>query len=75
MTIDEKIQKTVQKLPANLQAEALDFVEYLLTKSERETPQSDEGNWNDFSLASAMRGMEDETVPEYANTDLKEIFA
>jgi hypothetical protein len=75
MTNDEKIQQTVQKLPANLQAEALDFVEYLLTKSERETPQPDERNWNDFSLTSAMRGMEEETVPEYIRTDMKEIFA
>ena len=75
MTIDEIIQKTVQRLPAELQAEALDFVEYLLSKSEREGMSVDEADWNHISLELAMSGMEEETVPEYTRADLKEIFA
>jgi hypothetical protein len=33
-----------------------------------------EESWGDFSLTSAMRGMEDEEGPEYSAADLKETF-
>jgi hypothetical protein len=36
MPIAEKIHQHVQRLPANVQAEALDFIEYLLAKTERQ---------------------------------------
>jgi hypothetical protein len=43
----------------------LDYLEFLLTKAEREDKE-----WSRLSLASAMRGMEDE--PElYTLADLK----
>ena len=71
MAIVERIQQSVQKLPASFQAEVLDFVEYLLAKSERR----EDGNWSDLSLASAMRGMEDENTPVYTPSDLKVVFA
>ena len=35
MVLAEKIRQYIQRLPAALQQEALDFVEYLLTKAER----------------------------------------
>jgi hypothetical protein len=35
MVIAERIQQYVQRLPASLQVEVLDFVEYLLAKAER----------------------------------------
>jgi Protein of unknown function (DUF2281) len=75
MDIDEEIQGSVQKLPTDMKAEVLDFVEYLLAKIERETVRPDEANWGELSLTLAMRGMEDENTPEYTRADLKEIFA
>jgi hypothetical protein len=35
MNVAEKINKQVQRLPEQTQAGVLDFVEYLLTKTER----------------------------------------
>jgi hypothetical protein len=75
MAIDEKIQQCVQKLSSPLQAEVLDFVEYLLDKTEREAFQQEETHWTNLSLAEAMRGIEDETGPVYATTDLKVVFS
>jgi len=75
MQVTEKIQQDVQKLPEIFQVEVLDFVEYLLSKSERETLRQDEHEWSTFSLASAMRGMEDETTPTYTTADLKVSFS
>jgi hypothetical protein len=36
------------------------------------TEDDDEMNWNDFSLDNAMRGLEDDNMPEYFLDDLKE---
>jgi len=35
----------------------------------------DESDWLSLSLALAMRGMEDEDLPEYTVADLKERFS
>ena len=75
MVIPERIQQCVQKLPASLQAEALDFVEYLLAKTEGETLRREEKAWSDLSLSSAMRGMENEDTAIYTASDLKIVFA
>jgi hypothetical protein len=71
----DTIQQYVQKLPRPLQAEVLDFVEYLLSKMERETAQQDETDWSGLSLALAMRGMEREDTPTYTTADLKVVFS
>ena len=71
MALAEKIQQRVSKLPPPFQTEVLDFVEYLLTKTE---PQK-ERDWSDLSLALAMRGMEGEETPAYTMADLKEVFS
>jgi len=69
MTLDEKIQQYAQKLPPSYQEELLDYVQYLLVKAEQQEKQ----DWASFSLASAMRDMEDE--PDlYSLSDLKEVF-
>ena len=69
MTLDEKIHLYAQKLPASYQEELLDYVQYLLMKAGQQEKQ----DWGSFSLASAMRGMEDE--PDlYSLSDLKEVF-
>jgi hypothetical protein len=71
MTLAEKIQRYVQRLPVSFQAEVLDFVEFLLSKSERD----DDADWTEMSLAAAMRGMEDEETPLYTQADLRVTFA
>jgi len=72
--IAEKIQEYIQRLPVSFQAEVLDFIEYLLAKAERQGLNGETGAWSDFSMKSAMRGMEDEKEPAYTAADLIEIF-
>ncbi len=72
MAIAEKIHKYIEELPASLQEEALDFVEYLLMKA-KSTQQEDE-DWSFLSITSAMQGMEDEELPSYTDADLKVVF-
>lgn len=71
MTTLESIQRYAQMLPDSLQREVLDFVRFLVFKREQEITRDE---WSNFSLASAMRGMEDEDTPLYTTDDLKEIF-
>lgn len=75
MTLTEKIQRNVQRLPTAFQSEVDDFIEYLLAKAERETGRLEEKDWSALSLASAMRGMEDEDGPSYTISDLKVVFS
>lgn len=75
MNLSERIQKHVQSLPASFQAEALDFVQYLVSKAEREEVRQEDKNWTSLSLSFAMRGMEDEDTPQYAPSDLKVVFS
>lgn len=72
MQVSEKIQKYTEKLPEQLQGEVLDFVEYLLNKWKQEKDENIE--WTTLSMQMMMRGMEDETAPEYTRADLKESF-
>ena len=74
MIITEKIHESVQKLPVPLQSEVLDFIEYLLSKTERDTLRHETESWSDLSLKSAMRGMENEETPSYTVADLKALF-
>lgn len=66
MSLAERIIRHVQALPKNKQVEVLDFVEYLHSKMSRRKVVE----WADFSLTSAMRGMENEDSP-YSLTDLQ----
>jgi hypothetical protein len=70
MALVEKIHARVQELPGPRQAEVLDFIEYLLARTE----QREARDWSALSLVSAMRGMEDENTPEYSHADLKVVF-
>jgi hypothetical protein len=70
MTLDEKIQQYVQKLPRPFQEELLDFVEYLARKAE----QQEKRDWDSLALSSAMSGMEDEPNL-YSLSDVKVTFA
>lgn len=66
----ETIIKLIQTLPESKQIEIFDFVEYLRSKVEKQEIK----DWTDFSLSSAMRGIEDEETP-YSLNDLKESFS
>jgi len=70
MAISDQIQRTVQTLPIAVQAEVLDFVQYLASKNARR----EERDWSELSLAWAMRGMEQEDVPGYIMEDLRTVF-
>lgn len=75
MVITEKIFLYVQKLPPSSQSEVLDFIEYLLEKAEREKGREEEVEWSNFSLANAMKGMEEEDTSIYRISDLKETYS
>ncbi len=66
MSLEEKIIRHVQELSESKKAEVLDFVEHLRNKTE-------EREWSEFSLSSAMSGMENEALP-YSLEDIKESF-
>ena len=69
----EKITKRIIKLPKKSQVEVLHFVEFLLSKSgatEKEYNQK----WNRFSLEQAMKGLENDDLPVYYVSDLKEKY-
>ncbi len=72
MLTAEKVSQEVQKLPDAFQKEVLDFVEFLLHKSQNETAQKEEREWNNFSLKSALRDMEDDEFPPYTDADFIE---
>jgi predicted HTH domain antitoxin len=75
MTTVESINQYVQMLPDLLQEEVLDFVKYLLFKREQYTPHPDDQEWSNLSLELAMRGMEDEEMPDYTPADLEQALA
>ena len=75
MSLSEKIIKHIQELPEPFQAEVLDFVEYLESKTKKgKKIEGEETGWSELSLSFAMRGMEDEYSP-YSLNDIKERFA
>lgn len=71
MLTSERIQQYLEQLPAPLQAEVLNFVEYLVNKAER----SEAAAWSAFSLTQAMSGMEQDEEPTYSLDDVKVPFA
>lgn len=72
MSTVEKINVHVQQLPQLFQIQVLNFVEFLASKlTDNDSRQSDV-LWSQFSIAQAMRSIEDEDVPIYTRSDLKE---
>jgi len=74
VTTAQAITQHLRSLPDSAQREVLDFVEFLETRQKGRTGRGDDIAWSEFSLASAMRGMEDEEAP-YSLADLKESFS
>ncbi|MEK9149636.1 MAG: DUF2281 domain-containing protein [Candidatus Desantisbacteria bacterium] len=73
MTVAEKITRHLKNIPEPLQAEVLNFVEYLGSKKVVSRHTQGKTDWSAFSLSQAMRGMENEQT-SYSLKDLKEIF-
>ena len=70
MSIAEAIIRDVEALSESKQVEVLDFVKYLRSQAEKQEIK----DFADFSLTSAMRGMENEEAP-YSLNDIKESFS
>ncbi len=71
MTTAQAIVQQLAALPEGAQREVLDFVEFIKTRTVGHGAGEEETAWSVFSLASAMRGMEDEASP-YTLDDVKE---
>lgn len=74
MMLADRIRDRVRELPDEYQREVLDFVEYLATKIEPDGEEEDRYAWSTFSLASALRDMEDEPGITYTEADMIETF-
>ncbi len=72
MVVAEKITKKLENLPISVQLEVLDFVEFMAQKAQRQNLSEESRQWSEFSLNQAMKGLEDEEIPEYTEADLKE---
>ena len=74
MGVAEQILRHLRSLPDSMQAQVLDFVEYLQWRRENGRDATEEADWSAFSLAEAMRGLQGEPSP-YSADDIKEPFS
>jgi hypothetical protein len=73
MTVVEKIIEHLKSMPEPAQVEVLHFVESLKIEEGRRSRRGEDYEWSEFSLAAAMRGIEEEQSP-YLIEDIKERF-
>lgn len=73
MSLPERIAERLKRLPEPVQAEVLDYVEFLEAKQERAADARAEDQWSQFSLAQALRDSEEEQEL-YSLDDLRERF-
>jgi hypothetical protein len=73
MTTAQAIVQRLMSLPEEAQREVLDFVEFIEARKGALAGQEEAAAWSDFSLSSAMRGMEDEETLCTLD-DMKESF-
>jgi hypothetical protein len=74
MLLVEKLQSDIQKLPTDLQQEVVDFVEFLLTKVERNAARHEDLDWSHTGLEYVLRRMEAEEGDDasvYTLSDVK----
>ena len=69
MSLAEKIMEKVKLLPEDKQSEILDFIDFLSEK----TKEEERKEWSQFSLETAMRGLETEETL-YTTEDIKEKY-
>ena len=70
----EKISEYLAKMPDPYQAEVLHYVEYLWQKFQGQGLNKEDQAWQEFSLASALRDMDEADEVTYTRKDLKEKF-
>ena len=73
MTTAEAITQHLRSLSESAQQEVLDFVVFLETRRAESSERQEDAVWSEFSLATAMRGMEDEDSP-YTLEDVQELL-
>ena len=73
MSVTEQIIQRLNQLSEIEQSEVLNFVDYLETRGRALKQKQDTKQWAEFSLDSAMRGLEDDPV-EYSIDNLQETF-
>ncbi len=74
MILIDKLQSDVQKLPANLQQEVADFVEFLLAKVEQNSESQEESECYQAIISYMMQRMDEEEgedAPVYTLSDVK----
>jgi hypothetical protein len=74
MSTSEAILQHLKSLPDSAQREVLDFVQFLESRRKELAERDENLVWSDFSLTSAMRGIEDEETL-YSRADIKESFS
>ena len=72
MNVTERIANEVETLPPEAQQEVLDFVGFLRARLITKESRTPDIQWSEFSIANALRDMEQEAGPEYDDADLKE---
>ena len=74
MSTIERLSVETGKLPESSQMEVLHFVEFLMSKTKNDSSGSrqEDLEWYELSLAEAARGIEDDDIPEYTDSDFKE---
>ena len=74
MSVATRIFNRVRYLPEHLQAEILEFVEFVAGKSRECQSNSTDLDWQEFALSEALRETDDESGPEYLESDIKYRF-
>ena len=70
----EKISEYLTHMPEPYQDEVLNYVEYLWSKLRDSSREQDDLSWQELSLASALRDMDESNEVTYSLDDLKEKF-
>lgn len=73
MSVTEQIIQRLNQLSETEQSEVLGFVDYLQTRGRERKQKQDTKQWTEFSLDSAMRGLEEDPV-EYSIENIQETF-
>jgi hypothetical protein len=69
MSIKQIIQDKIDILSEEKQAEVLTFLNSLIENQNEIDLQQNNAEWSHFSLEQAMRGLEDDNLPEYTERE------
>ena len=72
MSINQIIKDKTDILSEGKQTEVLTSLDSLIDSQRKYDHQKKNDDWSDFSIGQAMRGLEDDNLPEYTEEDLKE---